>query len=210
MESRTDNGMDSMNVTERDASIAVIGAPTRPTAYIDSRFFHGVGYADEGPVFWEGKQMFPLLQIRVNELPFVPEQLKHVAVLVLYMNLQRYPFGLPHGQGWLIREYPSVEGLSEIQNVLSPDLSYPIQWRKVQECACLEQCSSSACLCSSIPTDSGTKVGGYPSEILRTSRPDEFVFQIASEALINWKWAQNGVGLFFCSSEGEWRWSCEF
>ncbi|WP_139834269.1 hypothetical protein [Pseudomonas sp. B11(2017)] len=211
MDSSTINAPDRLDVVGRSVSVAVIGKPTRPTAYVDSRFFHGVRHAGEDTLFWEGKPMFPLLQIRVDELPFVPVQLRHIAVLVLYMNLQSYPFGQPHGQGWAIREYACAEGLSAVHNVLSPDHSYPIHWRKAHEGADAFQSQTAGRPCDGAAGHcTGTKVGGYPSEILRTSRLDEFVFQIASESLINWKWAENGVGLFFRSAQGEWRWSCAF
>lgn len=54
---------------------------------------------------WEGEPMFPLLQVRISELPYVPEQLRHLSLLVLFHNLRRHPFDLPYGEGWLIREY---------------------------------------------------------------------------------------------------------
>jgi hypothetical protein len=56
--------------------------------------------------------MFPLLQIRIDELPVIPEQLKEIALLVLFHNMESHPFDQPHGEGWLIREYATLEGLN--------------------------------------------------------------------------------------------------
>jgi hypothetical protein len=74
--------------------------------------FKGVSLAGEGLPVWKGKPMFPLLQIRIDELPVIPEQLKEIALLVLFHNMESHPFDQPHGEGWLIREYATLEGLN--------------------------------------------------------------------------------------------------
>ena len=56
----------------------------------------------------------------------------------------------------------------------------------------------------------GTKVGGFPTEIQHGVGIEEFVFQVGSEEKVNWMWADNGIGYFHRSSEGEWRFSCQF
>ncbi|HEY6972083.1 MAG TPA: DUF1963 domain-containing protein [Candidatus Angelobacter sp.] len=57
---------------------------------------------------------------------------------------------------------------------------------------------------------SRTKVGGYPTEIQHGVGLDDYVFQVGSEEKVKWMWADNGIGYFFRSSGGEWRWSCQF
>jgi hypothetical protein len=57
---------------------------------------------------------------------------------------------------------------------------------------------------------SGTKVGGYPTEIQHSVGLDDFVFQVGSEEKPRWMWADNGIGYFFRDAAGVWRFSCQF
>jgi uncharacterized protein YwqG len=57
---------------------------------------------------------------------------------------------------------------------------------------------------------SRTKVGGYPAEIQHSVGLQDYVFQVCSEEKVKWMWADNGIGYFFRSIHGEWRWSCQF
>jgi Domain of unknown function (DUF1963) len=208
----------------RSASIAEAGGFRPPDNPITSWFCRGVGHPDEGLPDWEGSPMFPLLQIRISELPFVPEQLKHLAVLVLFHNLHRHPFDLPHGQGWLIREYRTIDNLIPLPSVDHPYKAFPIRWSRVDDDAPGWEDAWGLVDLSAINADeeasdfffyeferySGTKIGGYPKEIQHGVGLDDFVFQVGSEAKINWMWADNGIGYFFRSPSGDWRWSCQF
>lgn len=79
----------------RPASVAQVGG-FRPSADpLTSRFLKGVSLAGEGLPVWRGKPMFPLLQIRIDELPVIPEQLENVALLVLFHNMESHPLTNP-------------------------------------------------------------------------------------------------------------------
>ncbi len=173
---------------------------------------------------WNGKPMFPLLQIRVDELPFVPPQLEHIALIVLFHNLDRHPFDLPNGEGWLIREYQTLENLTllpVVENVYRP---FPVSWSRIDDdapgwgdawsivdlTAVNDDEAAAEMFFESFNRYAVTKIGGYPTEIQHAVGLDDFVFQVSSEEKIGWMWADNGIGYFFRSPSGEWRWSCQF
>lgn len=96
--------LEELRTRLRPASVAQVGGFRPPEDPMTSWFLKGVSRADEGLPTWKGKPMFPLLQIRVDELPVIPDQLKGIALLVLFHNVEQHPFDEPHGEGWLIRE----------------------------------------------------------------------------------------------------------
>ena len=208
----------------RPASVAEVGGFRPPSDPLTSWFLRGVGRPDEDLPVWDGQPMFPLLQIRVDELPVVPDQLKGVSLLVLFHNTARHPFDRPHGQGWLIREYSSLEGLRALPVIRTPYRSFPVRWQEVRDdapgwedawdlldlSAVNDDESASKSFFYDFNRYSGTKVGGYPVEIQHGAGVHDFVFQVGSEEKVNWMWADNGVGYFHRSPEGKWRFSCQF
>ncbi|WNJ02339.1 hypothetical protein [Enterobacter ludwigii] len=99
MKSKSALVLEELRSKLRTASVAQVGG-FRPTADpITSWFLKGVALPGEGLPVWKGQPMFPLLQIRVDELPVIPEQLKGIALLVLYHNMESHPFDKPHGEG---------------------------------------------------------------------------------------------------------------
>lgn len=208
----------------RPASVAQVGG-FRPSADpLTSWFLKGVSLAGEGLPVWRGKPMFPLLQIRIDELPVIPEQLENVALLVLFHNMESHPFDQPHGEGWLIREYATLEGLELLPELATPYRAFPVRWLRVNDDApgwedAWDILDLSAVNDDEPASDSffedfsrygGTKVGGYPAEIQHGVGLEDFVFQVGSEEKVNWMWADNGIGYFHKSPDGVWRFSCQF
>ncbi|NHZ80304.1 DUF1963 domain-containing protein [Massilia sp. CCM 8695] len=216
--------LDQLRLALRSASLGTAGGFRPPQDPLTSWFGRGVGLPHETLPEFEGSAMFPLLQIRVSELPFVPEQLRDVALLVLFQNLSRHPFDLPHGEGWLIREYASVDGLVALPGVAHPCRPFPIRWTRVDDDApgwegAWEIVGLTAVNGGEAASDAffddfsrhiGTKVGGYPYEIQHGAGLHDFVFQVGSEEKVGWMWGDNGVGYFYRSSDGQWRWECQF
>ncbi|WP_312688465.1 DUF1963 domain-containing protein [Kosakonia sp.] len=207
----------------RPACVATVGGFRPPEDPLTSWFCRGVGLAAEGLPLWQGEPMFPLLQIRVAELPWIPEALSDIALLVLFHNLREHPFDNKHGDGWLIREYKSTDNLSPLPDVAHPYKPFPLRWTLHQDAPGWEDAWDVVDL-SAVNADPAateiffrefnrypqTKVGGYPYEIQHGVGLDDFVFQVGSEEKVNWMWADNGIGYFFRSPQGEWRWSCQF
>lgn len=209
----------------RPASVAKVGGFRPPDDPTSSRFGAGVRHADEGLPMWNGKPMFPLLQIRVDELPVVPEPLKDTALLVLFHNPDQHPFNRPHGDGWLIREYGALDGLVPLPKVTAPAAPrpMPVVWTKVGDDAPgwedawdildLGPVNRDAEATSRFFKDfnryDGTKVGGYPADVQHGVGLDNFVFQVGSEEKARWRWADSGIGYFFKDRDGQWSWSCQ-
>lgn len=208
----------------RSASVAQVGG-FRPSADpLTSWFLKGVSLAGEGLPVWRGKPMFPLLQIRIDELPVIPEQLENVALLVLFHNMESHPFDQPHGEGWLIREYATLDGLELLPELATPYRAFPVRWLSVNDDApgwedAWDILDLSAVNDDEPASDSffedfsrygGTKVGGYPAEIQHGVGLEDFVFQVGSEEKVNWMWADNGIGYFHKSPDGVRRFSCQF
>lgn len=208
----------------RPASVAEVGGFRPPETPLTSWFMKGVALIHEGLPMWAGKPMFPLLQIRIDELPVIPEQLKGIALLVLYHNMESHPFDRPHGEGWLIREYTGFDGLQLLPELSTLYRNFPIRWHKVDDdapgwedawdiidlLAVNADASASYRFFGEFQRYAETKVGGYPSEIQHGVGIEDFVFQVGSEGKINWMWADNGIGYFHRSPGGNWRFSCQF
>ena len=168
--------------------------------------------------------MFPLLQIRIDELPVIPEQLENVALLVLFHNMESHPFDQPHGEGWLIREYATLDGLELLPELATPYRAFPVRWLSVNDDAPGWEDAWDILDLSAVNDDEPasdsffedfsrygrTKVGGYPAEIQHGVGLEDFVFQVGSEEKVNWMWADNGIGYFHKSPDGVWRFSCQF
>jgi hypothetical protein len=45
--------------------------------------------------------------------------------------VEQHPFDEPHGEGWLIREYASLEGLQPLPELDTPYRPFPVQWLSV-------------------------------------------------------------------------------
>lgn len=208
----------------RRASVATAGGFRPPDDPLTSWFCRAVALPGEGLPSWNGEPMFPLLQVRIGELPFVPPQLEGIALLVLFQNLQSHPFDRPHGDGWLVREYRTLHGLEPLPQLAHPFRAFPIRWSEVEDDApgwedawdCVDLAAVNddeaafAAFFDDFMRHARTKFGGYPTEIQHGVGLKDFVFQVASEEKVGWMWADNGFGYFFRSPEGQWSWSCQF
>lgn len=208
----------------RPASVAQVGGFRPGADPLTSWFLKGVCLPGEGLPVWKGQPMFPLIQIRTDELPVIPEQLKGIALLVLFHNREHHPFDQPHGEGWLIREYATLEGLELLPELETPYRPFPVRWVSVNDDAPGWEDAWDIIDLSEVNDDTqasdsffddfnryvGTKVGGYPMEIQHGVGIEDFVFQVGSEEKVNWMWADNGIGYFHRSAEGIWQFSCQF
>lgn len=96
----------------KEASVAQIGGFRPPEDRITSWFGgQGVGLKGEVRPTYKGEDMFCLLQVKVSELPVIPPELQKTEFLVVFTNREEIPFDNPHGEGWEIREYESLDGL---------------------------------------------------------------------------------------------------
>lgn len=213
----------------RKASIAQIGG-FRPAETPVASWFagHFVGAPDERWPLSDGEPMLPLLQVRTDELPYVPKQLKDVALFNVFCGPRKLPIDFPaaSGSGWLIRCHSSLEALRPLAGDPKSHLrQFPIRWSLaegegpgwedawgVTDLSAFNDLSDAIDLfydrykhCSS------TKIGGWPSYIQGApgQSSEDFVFQIGSEEKSNWMWGDNGIGYFYFR-DGQWvmHWDC--
>lgn len=62
----------------------------------------------------DGSPMLALLQVIVPELPFVPEQLRDVAALTLFVGPFALPVDEPNGVNWCLRAYATLDELAPL------------------------------------------------------------------------------------------------
>lgn len=81
-----------------------------------------------------GRAMHPVVQIRVDELPYIPPALEGLALLNLWMDLQSSTFwGAENGNGFLVRTYTDIDTLVPLGGGYreSSDLpTLPLFWRE--------------------------------------------------------------------------------
>lgn len=218
----------AVEALRRSASVAEVGGFRPPDDPRASWFGRGVGLPGETLPRWEGRELVPLLQINVGELPYVHPALEGTALLVLFMDPEDLPFDAPHGEGWEIREYASLDGLAPLPPPEKPSRvkPFPVRWSLVDdEYPGWEDIPESVDLRvvnaddetrdafhDHFPCREVTRVGGYPVEIQGQVSIEgfDFVFQVGSEQKPGWYWADAGTAYFFKSPRGEWAWTCEF
>jgi hypothetical protein len=58
-----------------------------------------------------GRAMQPVAQLNLREAPFLPENLRDVALVAIFFDRDATPADAPNGEGWRLRAYASLEGL---------------------------------------------------------------------------------------------------
>lgn len=211
----------------REASVSQIGGFRPPDERVTSWFGgRGVGRVGETLPKHDGRDMFCLLQVKVAELPFIPPELGETKFLVVFFNRDEIPFNRPHGDGWLIREYASLDGLQLLPESSEPRIvrDFPIKWSLVEDDAPDWENAWELVDLTPIHETEGaderffheykrhpnTKFGGYPCCIQHGAKLEGYVFQIGSEEKPRWMWADNGIAHFNKTRSGEWVFDCQF
>jgi len=131
-----------LNKKTRKASIAnYFLSSSGPKNPFTSWFFgHSVALPNEEFKDIKGKPLFPLIQINCSELPYVPKQLKGIALIVVYVIPTTIPsYEKPYtkqiepgkyiGLNWALREYKSLSGLKPLENIVMPQFNVNL-WAK--------------------------------------------------------------------------------
>ena len=164
----------------------------------------------EWPVDGDGP-MVPVLQICVPEVPGGSAFFGDSSLVQVFLNAKELPlqFPAPNGTGWLLRQYRTLEALVTIRTPEAARRyrEFQIRWSPAErlDYPCWEEASDYVDLTdlndrineheesgeSDEPVDpfhaefqsyERTKIGGYASYIQSpSSKPYEYVFQIASE-----------------------------
>jgi hypothetical protein len=65
---------------------------------------------EEWPVY-RGRFMQPVAQLNFLEAPYLPENLRDIALIALFFDRDTLPIDAENGDGWLLRAYPTLDGL---------------------------------------------------------------------------------------------------
>ena len=208
----------------RTPCIAQIGGFRPPEDPVTSWFARGVCLQDEQLPMFNGQPLFPLLQIRTSELPAIPAALAGIELLVVYLNPAEIPFDHPHADGWLVREYRSLEGLQPCAHRAPKGVKpMPIRWSlgdperpgweeasDLFDMSAISESESASERFFKLPHHRATKVGGYPTEVqAKVENAGDYVLQIGSEEKPNWIWSDNGVATFARDASGQWTFACQ-
>ena len=187
------------------------------------------------PLDAQGRPMWPLLQLVLAGLPWVPAALAGIQALTVFVS-QQLPVDTrtaPNGQNWLLREYALGEPLlmNELTCASSPLRPFPLQagpeltdypvWDGGGISEELAKRIVALARAGVIDEDyewlenhAGHKLGGWPSFCqpgIAFSPGFEFVLQIASDANARLNVVDGGtVFLAKNASTGAWEFYCDF
>lgn len=216
-----------IDALRRPASVAKIGG-FKPLEQVPTSYFGGnfVGLSNEEWPQYRNRKMLPLMQVRTDELLYLPDELSNIALFTVFIDSELPPAEASNGNGWLIRKYSSLVGLRPYSNPLVSSIkTFPIRWLQedsdipawediweiVREVDPKKIESLLDLYHSRYRTQAGTKVGGWPSYVQGAiDEEGKFVFQINSEPKAEWQWADNGTGYFYVDKTHNWKlyWQC--
>lgn len=206
----------------------------RPPENMKASWFGNVLLCKEGeswpqwkhPVSLKTTYLTPLAQFNLTEAPYLPEKLRRFKMLAVFIDAEELPYERPHGEGWVVRAYESLE---ELVPLTRPDVEFdiepfPIQWTLSEKDAPswedawkITDLSDFNCVADSEYHDrytsiENTKLGGYPALIQGELQfgIHDFIFQIGTEDKAGWYWGDSGIGYFGLDDKGKWlfEWTC--
>ena len=169
-----------------------------------------------------GEPMDPLCQINVTQLPYIPEELKDIEFITIFIDPNELPINNRNGENWLLRAYKKINDLVPLEqvNTSSQIIPHPIIGQLIEEdypsfddYLNLKENDKEIYLPKQVEDEfddcfknvAGIKFGGWPtllqSEIYwgpgnqHPIKP-QFVFQINSIPKCNFYWGDDGVGYF--------------
>lgn len=158
-----------------------------------------------------GQPMIPICQLNLSGLSDIPESLKDVKLLTLFIDSNDFPDDQPNGEGWLIRTYSDLQ---ELEVMEKPSIHFSIKpfqlkassidndFPSFEDCPIKIPEEFEEDYYDLFPNQEGIKIGGWPtliqSEIYwaplnKHPAEPEFIFQIDSIAKANLNWGDNGV-----------------
>ena len=185
------------------------------------------------PIDDNGAIMFPLLQICLEELPYMPDALKGSKALTVFVSKNMPGRLTDNGNNWVIREYKEEDILvfKDICNNSSPITPYPLKSQLVNEdypvwdsgdipmdmedeLVEMEESGEISDYYDYADCFPEHKIGGYPCYIqsgINFGDGYEFMLQIASDEKANLNIVDNGNFYLAKNSQTEeWRLYCDF
>lgn len=175
--------------------------------------------------------MLPVLQIYVPEVPNGKAVFGDVELIQVFLNRNNLPneFHAKNGNGWLLIEHKTIEGLELLKNpqeinmlktfpikwMLSENKDYPC-WEEAWEYVDMTDINQSEELrerfFDELDSYPKTKIGGYAAYIQSPCSEDyNYIFQISSEEKPNFMVGDNGsIYILKSKKDNEWYlcWDC--
>lgn len=170
--------------------------------------------------------LLPILQIRIDELPYVHSSLKDYKLVQVFVAEDFYPDydNTASGSNWLLKTYTSLDDLSVATYPGRTDLKHhSIRWNLAQnEAPNLDDLGAAIghelniafreldseykeWFYDDFDRASATKVGGW-TEWIQNSVTDDAVIQIETEKNANWAWPGGGFACIYFNEElGGWQ-----
>ncbi|WP_116849073.1 DUF1963 domain-containing protein [Deminuibacter soli] len=190
--------------------------------------------AEEIPLNSEGDVMYPLLQLHVASLPYIPEALKNTAVITVFVGYDEpIDSHTPQGDGWVLREYTAADQLV-VKRWVHPEplfKTYPLKPGNAEDdfpvwddpafpsaiitaIETLEEKEEISNYYDAVNLHYHHKLGGYPSFQQAHNGFDEgfeFMFQIAPDDKAGWP-IEDDNNLYFTKNAqtGEWKVYAEY
>ncbi len=165
--------------------------------------------------------LFFICQLNLTEISNIPEALTGVALLTVFIDRNAY-FGKQNGDGWLVREYKSLDGLlpMTIPDGATVDRGFEVRYDQVDDYPVYDDPEIKQVDgfdSSNVHLDNvyRSKIGGYASNIqseqwwgYAVNHDDKglvdrycpsYCFQIASEEKVQLYWGDNGI-IYFARS----------
>lgn len=209
----------------------------RPTFQVEESWIGKVEWflkEEEIPTDDDGLTMLPLMQLYLENLPFVPEALEGIKLLTVFVS-QNIPSDiLPSGSYWTVREYHTLDclerkKLTHSSSFLTPfplkpsfieedfpiwDDEYSFSKTVENEILRLEKEGSIESYYATFDQNYEHKLGGYPTYCqsgISFGEGFEFVLQITSDSKVGFSIGDSGI-LFLAKNKEtrEWLlyWDC--
>lgn len=175
--------------------------------------------------------MVPIIQIKVSEVPDGISHFGEAEIVQVFINKERLPSRImaQNGEGWLLREYKTLDGLElqktpeecnlyrifQIKWHVSPEKDFPC-WEEMWEYFDMSEINDDDELSEQFFDEydsyNNTKIGGYASYIQSPcSNEYKYIFQITSEEKPRFMVGDNGnIYILKSNSDGKWYlyWDC--
>jgi hypothetical protein len=212
-----------LEALQRPALVAELGGfrpPGDPFASWMGRV--RVALPGEGWPTEDGEPMLALAQINLSEVDPVPDSLKGLALITLFIGPRQLPIAEPNGQKWCLRSYPTLERLiplEEPEPARAGDPKarkgekptygqFPIRWRAATDMPSHDEVPPELLDeyegwrealddDEAVVTHLGLKLGGWPYCVqheVQWPAPDvEFAIQVDSEERIGFAIGYGGI-----------------
>ena len=195
--------------------IELVGAPVEfdLTATVFGRVNAGL----PGEVWpdYRGRPMQPVAQLNLLEAPYLPDNLRDLALIALFFDRDALPIDAGNGDGWRLRAYPSLDGLCphaiprEFERVRGRPARYRLlerdfpDWEDAADLDIPDEVSDN--WEEDFGSTEGSKLGGWPS-LLQSKISwaageehlalPEYAFQIARMDKLKTAMSADSIGYF--------------